>query len=337
MGSVIPLKKEVDNSYLELVNLVGNKLNDVNQQIKYKLASEINLIHKMTSYHLKSGGKKIRPLLTLSSAKLCGYENGIRDVNLAACVELIHNATLLHDDVIDNSNLRRGIKTSNTIWGNKSSILVGDYLLSRCFEMMVEDGSPEILKLLSSTSSKIAQGEISQLEYKGEIDILEETYFNIINSKTAALFAAATRVGACIANKNKKEKDALESYGRNLGLAFQIADDALDYYSTKITFGKEIGKDFYEGKVTLPIIFLCQKANTEEKIFLEKIFKKKNRSKLEFSETQKLIKKYNSIDSCFKRAEHFVNISYNALSIFNSSKEKSVLQNLTSFSLERSF
>jgi len=337
MGSVIPLKKETDNSYLELVKLVGNKLNDVNQQIKYKLASEINLIHKMTSYHLKSGGKKIRPLLTLGSAKLCGYENGIRDVNLAACVELIHNATLLHDDVIDNSNLRRGIKTSNTIWGNQSSILVGDYLLSRCFEMMVEDGSTEILKLLSSTSSKIAQGEISQLEYKGEIDILEETYFNIINSKTAALFAAATRVGACIANKNKKEKDALESYGRNLGLAFQIADDALDYYSTKTIFGKEIGKDFYEGKVTLPIIFLCQKANSDEKIFLEKIFKKKNRSKQEFSETQNLIKKYNSIDSCFKRAEHFINISYNALSIFNSSKEKSVLQNLTSFSLERSF
>jgi len=337
MGSVIPLKKEVDNTYLDLVNLVGNKLNDVNQQIKYKLASEINLIHKMTNYHLKSGGKKIRPLLTLSSAKLCGYEKGNRDVNLAACVELIHNATLLHDDVIDNSKLRRGIKTSNTIWGNQSSILVGDYLLSRCFEMMVEDGSTEILKLLSSTSSKIAQGEVLQLEYKGEIDILEETYFNIINSKTAALFAAATRVGACIANKNKKEKDALESYGRNLGLAFQIADDALDYYSTKTTFGKEIGKDFYEGKVTLPIIFLCQKCDAEEKIFLKKIFKKKNRSKLEFSETQNLIKKYNSIDSCFKRAEHFVNISYNALSIFNSSKEKSVLQNLTSFSLERSF
>ena len=337
MGSVIPLKKEVDNSYLELVNLVGNKLNEVNQQIKYKLASEINLIHKMTNYHLKSGGKKIRPLLTLCSAKLCGYEKGNRDVNLAACVELIHNATLLHDDVIDNSNLRRGIKTSNTIWGNQSSILVGDYLLSRCFEMMVEDGSLEILKLLSSTSSKIAQGEVLQLEYKGEIDILEETYLNIINSKTAALFAAATRTGACISSKNKKEKDALESYGRNLGLAFQITDDALDYYSTKTIFGKEIGKDFYEGKVTLPIIFLCQKANEEEKIFLEKVFKKKNRSKLEFSEIQNLIKKYNSIDSCFKRAEHFVNISYNALSIFNYSKEKSVLQNLTSFSLERSF
>ena len=337
MGLVIPIKKEVDNSYTELKNLVGNRLENVNQQIKYCLASEINLIHKMTNYHLKSGGKRIRPLLTLAAAKLCGYMEGNRDVNLAACIELIHNATLLHDDVIDDSELRRGIKTSNTIWGNQSSILVGDYLFSRCFEMMVTDGSSEILKLLSSTSSRIAQGEVLQLEYKGKIDILEENYFDIINSKTAALFAAATKVGAWITNRNKKEKDSLESYGRNLGLAFQIADDALDYYSTQTIFGKEIGKDFFEGKVTLPIIFLCQKANTKEKLFLEKIFKKKNRSKLEFNETQNLIKKYNSIDSCFKRAEHFVNISYNALNIFNPSKEKSILQNLTSFSLERSF
>jgi len=337
MGSVVPLKKEINNSYFELKNMLEDRLNNVNQLIKHKLASEINLIHKMIDYHIKSGGKRIRALLTLASAKLCGYKDGNRDVNLAACIELIHNATLLHDDVIDNGNLRRGIKTSNVIWGNQSSILVGDYLFSRCFEMMVEDGSQEILKLLSSTSSKIAQGEVLQLEYKGEIDILEETYFDIINSKTAALFAAATKVGACIANKNKKEKNALESYGRNLGIAFQIADDALDYYSTKTIFGKEIGKDFFEGKVTLPIIFLCQKASSNEKIFLEKIFKKKNRSKLELIETQKLIEKYNSINSCFERAEHFVNISYNALNIFNPSKEKTILQNLTSFSLERSF
>ena len=337
MGSVIPLKKEIDNAYIELKKLVKDKLDLVNQRIKYKLASEINLIHKITNYHLKSGGKRIRPLLTLGSAKLCGYEEGDRDINLAACVELIHNATLLHDDVIDNSDLRRGIKTSNVIWGNQSSILVGDYLLSRCFEMMVEDGNQEVLKLLSSTSSKIAQGEVSQLEYKGEIDVLEETYFKIINSKTASLFAAATRVGACITNRNRKEKDALESYGRNLGLAFQIADDALDYYSTNKIFGKEIGKDFYEGKVTLPAILLHQKANLSERIFLEKIFKKKNRSEKEFIQMQNLIKKYDSISDCFKRAEHFVNISYNALSIFNPSKEKSILQNLTSFSLERSF
>jgi len=337
MGSVIPLKKEINNSYLELKNLVGNKLNNVNQRIKLKLASEINLIHKMTKYHLKSGGKRIRPLLTLASAKLCGYLEGNRDVNLAACVELIHSATLLHDDVIDSSNIRRGVETSNAIWGNQSSILVGDYLLSRCFEMMVEDGSLEILKLLSSTSSKIAQGEVMQLEHKGEVDILEETYFEIINRKTASLFGAATRVGACLVNKNKKEKDALESYGKNLGLAFQIADDALDYFSTQTIFGKEIGKDFYEGKTTLPIIIIFQRANNEERNFLMETFKKVKRNEDDFSETLALINKYKAIQDTFKRAEYFVNISHDALGIFDDSIDKRVLQNLTAFSLNRSF
>ena len=337
MGSVIPLKKEINNSYLGLKNLVGSKLDDVSRQIKHKLASEINLIHKMTDYHVKSGGKRIRPLLTLASAKLCGYEDGNRDINLAACIELIHNATLLHDDVIDSSDLRRGVKTANSVWGNQSSILVGDYLFSRCFEMMVEDGSQEILKLLSSTSSRIAQGEVLQLEYKGEVDLLEETYFNIINMKTAALFAAATRVGACVANKSKKEKDALESYGKNLGLAFQIADDALDYFSTKTIFGKEIGKDFYEGKTTLPLIIIFQRANSEERDFLKEIFKKKKRNEDDFSKTLALINKYKAVQASFKRAEYFVNVSHDALGIFQHSEEKKVLQNLTEFSINRSF
>ena len=337
MGIVIPLKKEINNSYLGLKNLVGSKLNAVSQQIKYKLASEINLVHEMTNYHIKSGGKRIRPLLTLASAKLCGYKNGNRDVNLAACIELIHNATLLHDDVIDNSDLRRGIKTANSVWGNQSSVLVGDYLFSRCFEMMVEDGSQEILKLLSSTSSRIAQGEVLQLEHKGDIDLLEETYFNIINMKTAALFAAATKVGACLGNKSKKEKNALESYGKNLGLAFQIADDALDYFSTKKIFGKEIGKDFYEGKTTLPLIIIFQRANNEERDFLNEIFKKKKRNEDDFSETLALINKYNAVQASFKKAEYFVNVSYNALGIFQHSEEKKVLQNLTEFSLNRTF
>ncbi len=337
MGSVIPLKKEINNSYLELKNLVGSKLENVSQLIKYKLASEINLIHKMTDYHVKSGGKRIRPLLTLASAKLCGYKDGNRDINLAACIELIHNATLLHDDVIDKSDLRRGIKTANSIWGNQSSILVGDYLFSRCFEMMVEDGSQEILKLLSSTSSRIAQGEVLQLEHKGEIDLLEETYFNIINMKTGALFAAATKVGACLGNKSKKEKDALESYGKNLGIAFQIADDALDYFSSKRIFGKEIGKDFYEGKTTLPLIIIFQKANSEERNFLKEIFKKKKRNEDDFSETLALINKYKAVQTSFERAEYFVNVSFNALGIFQHSEEKRILQNLTGFSLNRFF
>jgi len=337
MGSVIPLKKEINNSYLELKNLVGSKLEDVSQRIKHKLASEINLIHKMTNYHIKSGGKRIRPLLTLASAKLCGYNEGNRDVNLAACVELIHNATLLHDDVIDNSSLRRGVKTTNSVWGNQSSILVGDYLFSRCFEMMVENGSQEILKLLSSTSSRIAQGEVLQLEHKGEVDLLEETYFNIINMKTAALFSAATRIGACLGNKSKKEKDALESYGKNLGLAFQIADDALDYFSSKTIFGKEIGKDFYEGKTTLPLIIIFQRGNSEERNFLKEIFKKKKRNEDDFSETLVLINKYKAVQATFKRAEYFVNVSHDALGLFPYSKEKEILQNLTEFSLNRSF
>jgi len=337
MGTVIPLKKEINNSYLELKNLVGNKLDDVSQVISHKLESEIGLIQKMTSHHLNSGGKRIRPLLTLAASKLCGYKNGKRDINLSACVELIHGATLLHDDVIDSSDLRRGTKTANSIWGNQSSILVGDYLFSRCFEIMVQDGSPEILKLLSSTSSTIAQGEVLQLEHKGEIDLLEETYFKIISMKTAALFSAAARVGACITNKSEKEKDALESYGKNLGLAFQIADDALDYHSTQKIFGKEIGKDFFEGKATMPLVIIFQRANNEERNFLKEIFKKEKRNEDDFSETLALINKYKAVKESLKKAEYFVNISYGALEAFEDCKEKTILQNLTDFSLNRSF
>ena len=337
MGSVIPLKKSANSAYLDLKNLLDGKLEAVEKLINTKLNSEVDLIKKMSDYHLNSGGKRIRALLTMGSAKLGGYVNGKRDINLAACVELIHSATLLHDDVIDESEIRRGNKTANTIWGNQSSILVGDYLLSRCFEMMVEDGDLEVLKLLSSTSSKIAQGEVLQLQHKGEADLLEENYIKIINLKTAALFAAATKVGACISGQDKKKKDALGSYGKNLGLAFQIADDALDYFSKEKIFGKQIGKDFFEGKVTLPIIIVFQKSNMVERTFLTKIFKKDKREKEDFEETLKLIKKYKALETTFKRAEYFVNVSYDALGMFENSNEKNILQNLTGFSLNRSF
>ena len=266
----------------------------------------------MSGHHLKSGGKRLRALLTLGSAKLSGYNLGDRDINLASCVELIHSATLLHDDVIDESSIRRGTKTTNSIWGNQSSILVGDYLLSRCFEIMVDDGDLEILKLLSSTSAKIAQGEVLQLQHKGEADLLEDTYINIINLKTASLFSAATKTGALIAGSNDKEKKALESYGKNLGLAFQIADDALDYFGKDKFFGKEIGKDFFEGKVTLPLIIVFQKGNDEERSFLTEIIKKEKRSDDDFSETLALIYKYKAIETSMKRAEYFVNVSYDS-------------------------
>ena len=210
MGTVVPLKKSANSAYLELKNLLSSKLTKVEELILQKLKSDVFLIEKMSNHHLSSGGKRLRALLTLESARLTGYKKNSRDINLAACVELIHSATLLHDDVIDESELRRGVRTTNSIWGNQSSILVGDYLLSRCFEMMVEDGDLEILKLLSSTSAKIAQGEVLQLQHKGEADLLEETYIDIINLKTASLFAAATKTGACLSKSNDKEKRALE-------------------------------------------------------------------------------------------------------------------------------
>ena len=337
MGTVVQLKNRINNSYLELKSSVEDKLILVDEKIKSKLLSKVNLVDEMTKYHLRTGGKRLRALLTLGSSKLCGYSKGSRDVNLAACVELIHAATLMHDDVIDNGEVRRGKKTLNNIWGNKSAILVGDYLLSRCFEMMVEDGSLEILKLLSTTSAEISQGEVLQLQYQGEVDMLEETYFKIITAKTASLFAAATKVGSILSNRENKVKDALEFYGKNIGLTFQIADDTLDYNSELKFFGKEIGNDFYEGKVTLPIILLYQKLGANEKEELKEFFKKKQRSVEEFNKVLLMIKKYNIIFECYKKAEHFINLASNSLSIFDESKEKEILQGLTSFSLERTF
>ena len=337
MGTVVQLKNQINNSYFQLKESVDEKLVLVEEKIKSKLTSDVELVRKMTNYHILTGGKRLRALLTLGSAKLCGYSKGGRDINLAACVELIHSATLMHDDVIDNGYLRRGKKTLNSIWGNQSSILIGDYLLSRCFEMMVEDGNLEILKLLSSTSATIAQGEILQLQHEGEVDMLEETYLKIISFKTAALFASATKAGAVLSNAENRKKDALNFYGKNIGLTFQIADDTLDYNSELKLFGKKVGKDFFEGKITLPVILLFQKINTIEKQKIDTFFKQDVRSNSDFSYTLNLIQKYNIINECYKKADHFINLASNSLSIFKESEEKKILENLTSFSLERNF
>jgi octaprenyl-diphosphate synthase len=337
MGTVVQLKNQINNSYFQLKESVDEKLVLVEEKIKSKLISDVELVQKMTDYHILTGGKRLRALLTLGSAKLCSYTKGGRDINLAACVELIHSATLMHDDVIDTGDLRRGKKTLNSIWGNQSSILIGDYLLSRCFEMMVEDGNLEILKLLSSTSAIIAQGEVLQLQHKSEVDMLEETYLKIISSKTAALFASATKAGAILSNAESRKKDALSFYGKNIGLTFQIADDTLDYNSELKFFGKKVGKDFFEGKITLPIILLFKKLNTIEKQKIKTFFKQNIRSTSDLSYTLNLIKKYNIINECYKKADHFINLASNSLSIFEESKEKTILENLTSFSLERNF
>ena len=337
MGTVVQLKNQIDNSYFQLKNLVENRLISVEEKIKSKLISNVDLVQKMTDFHVNTGGKRLRALLTLGSAKMCGYSKGTRDINLAACVELIHAATLMHDDVIDNGTVRRGKKTLNKIWGNHSSVLIGDYLLSRCFEMMVDDGNLEVLKLLSSTSSKIAQGEVLQLQHNKEVDMLEETYLKIISAKTAELFAAATKVGAILSEVKTKEKEALEFYGRNLGLTFQIADDTLDYNSDLKLFGKKIGQDFYEGKITLPIILLLQKTENNEKEKIKNIFLKDERDENELNYIMSLIKKYDVINSCYQKAQHYIDIASNSLSIFKDCEEKKILKNLTSFSLARNF
>ncbi len=337
MGSVVKLRNQINNSYFQLKDSVEDKLMLTEEKIKTKLISDVELVQKMTDYHMKTGGKRLRALLTLGTAKLCGYTKGSRDVNLAACVELIHSATLMHDDVIDEGVVRRGKETLNRVWNNHSSVLVGDYLLSRCFEMMVEDGNIEVLKLLSSTSSKIAQGEVLQLQHKGEVDMLEETYLKIISAKTAELFAAATKVGAILSNSNKKEKDALEFYGRNLGLTFQIADDTLDYNAELKLFGKKIGQDFFEGKITLPIILLYQKLEIEEKNNLINIFSKDTRDKDDLDKTIASINKHKIINECYQKAQHYINLASNSLSVFENTKEKEILKNLTTFSLSRSF
>ena len=337
MGTVIQLKTKINNSYLDLKNSFDDKLILIDERIKEKLSSKVNLVDEMTKYHLKTGGKRLRALLTLAAAKLCGYSKGGRDINLSACVELIHAATLMHDDVIDNGEIRRGKKTINNIWGNQSSILVGDYLLSRCFEMMVEDGDLEVLKLLSSTSAEISQGDVLQLQHNKEVDMLEETYLKIISWKTASLFSAATKTGAILSKTENKIQEALHSYGKNLGLTFQIADDTLDYNSELKFFGKEIGNDFYEGKITLPIIILFQKIKDEEKDYIKKIFNKQIRTLNDLNTVLELMKKYKVIKDCYNKAEYFINIASNSLNIFEKSKEKEMLKNLTYFSLERTF
>jgi octaprenyl-diphosphate synthase len=333
-NNIVQLEKfQKKTPYDSLKEIFNNDLDKVEDFTKLKLSSAVNLIDQMASYQLNSGGKRLRSILTLASSKITEYR-GEHNIHLAACVELIHSATLLHDDVIDNSTVRRGKKTSNVIWGNQPSILVGDYFLSRCFEIMVDVGSLEILKLLSNVSAEIAQGEVLQLQHKNEVDMTEQVYLNIVTQKTASLFGAAMKVGGCLANKSENEKKALQSYGVNLGIVFQISDDILDYNSTK-AFGKNIGNDFYEGKITLPIIILFQKSNNIEREQIKKYFAQKIRIEKELNQILLLIKKYDVITICKKRAEYFSNVSSDSLNIFKDSDIRKNLQELSFYLINR--
>src|SRR5215475_15958143 len=254
-----------------LSRLLGGDLAHVNRLIVDRMQSPVVLIPQLAGHIVASGGKRLRPMLTLGCARLCGY-SGRRHVALAAAVEFIHTATLLHDDVVDASDLRRGRDTANALWGNKPAILVGDFLFSRSFELMVEDGSLRILEILSRASSVIAEGEVLQLMTQNDLRTTEAAYLDVIQAKTAELFAAASRIGAVLAQRPFREEEALDRYGRNLGIAFQLVDDMLDFSARQSELGKSIGDDFRDGKVTLPILIAFARGSEEERTFWRRTF-----------------------------------------------------------------
>lgn len=319
-----------------LRTLVAAEMQAVDALILSQLEqSNAPLIPVLSQHILKAGGKRLRPILTLLSSKLCGYLGGGRDVCMAACVEFIHTATLLHDDVVDESALRRGEPTANAVWSNSASVLVGDFLLAKAFQMMVRDGSLEALKLLSDTSATLSEGEVLQLTSARNLETNRDIYNKIIYAKTASLFATAAEIGAVMAG-NAAQREALRAYGTALGLAFQIVDDALDYSASSAQLGKKTGDDFREGKITLPIIIAYENGSAEEKEFwkhaLEDAAHADNTS---LAKALTLIAKYDAIVASIEEAEKQANIAIHSLGVFPDSAFKTALIALANFTVER--
>jgi octaprenyl-diphosphate synthase len=293
-----------------LSTLLKPEINEVNNIIMEKMQSDVSLIPAIGSHIINSGGKRIRPLLTILTAKALGYTQQ-KSILIAACIEFIHTATLLHDDVVDETKARRGIETANEIWGNKYSVLVGDYLFSKAFELMVQTDSMAILEVLSKASSTIAQGEVMQLSNTNNIDLSEQEYINIVYCKTGSLFEAATKVAAMLAAPEQSVigKDQIEkiaSYGKNLGIIFQISDDILDYFGQTEKTGKQLGTDLKEGKLTLPVILTLKLCNQQEKQEIIRIFKDLNQKDNDFELMLSYFEKYNIIKQCYAFAEPIV-------------------------------
>ena len=320
----------------ELHQFVINDLKKVDLLIKEKIENKINYIPEVASHLFKAGGKRIRPMLCLACARLCNYK-GLKHINLSACIEFIHTATLLHDDVIDESKKRRGVITANNIWGNKSSVLVGDFLLSKSFELMTEVENIEVLKVLSETSSIIIEGEISQMISNRNMSTTEDEYLNIIKSKTSNLFATAAKINSYLTKSKVEYKNALDSFGMNLGTAFQIIDDLLDYKAVEKDMGKMVGDDFKEGKITLPVILALRRSNQIESNFWKKTIQSGEINPGDFQKACSILKKREVFDDIYIRAKHYGAIAKDALGIFDNSKEKKFLINIVDFVINRSF
>ncbi|KQN35571.1 farnesyltranstransferase [Sphingomonas sp. Leaf407] len=330
------LDKRTDPSLDPMMALVADDMNRVNAVILDRMQSKIPLIPELAGHLIAGGGKRMRPMLTLACARLIGY-GGTRHHLLAAAVEFIHTATLLHDDVVDGSDLRRGKRTANIIWGNPASVLVGDYLFSKSFELMVEAESLKALRILSGASAIIAEGEVNQLTAIRRIDTPEDRYLDIIGAKTAALFSAACRIAAIVADRSEADEAALDVYGRNLGIAFQLVDDAIDYVSDADTMGKDAGDDFREGKMTLPVILAYARGNEEARGFWRDAISGKRASDTDFAHAITLVQASRAVDDTLARARHYGQRAIDSLGRFPNGPAKDAMVEAVEFAIRRAY
>jgi octaprenyl-diphosphate synthase len=308
----------------------------VNQLIIDHMQSEVPLIPQLAGHLIAAGGKRLRPLLTLASARLCNYR-GDNHIGLAAAVEFIHTATLLHDDVVDESDLRRGRDTANAVWGNQASVLVGDFLFSRAFRLMVQSDSMRVLDILANASAVIAEGEVAQLTTANDTETDEDGYLNVIRAKTAALFAAACRIGAVISERPESEETALDQYGFNLGIAFQLVDDYLDYGLPDIQLGKAVGDDFREGKITLPVILSFRRGNMDQKSFWRRTLENLDQHEGDLDHARRLLVDHDALSDTQVRARGYAETARAALDIFPQGPHRTALEEVVDFCVERSY
>jgi len=335
-ATVLPLSTQRAPSLDPLMALVAGDMNGVNAVILERMQSKVALIPELAGHLIAGGGKRMRPMLTLACASLLGYP-GTRHHKLAAAVEFIHTATLLHDDVVDGSGMRRGKRTANLIWGNPASVLVGDFLFSRAFELMVEDGSLRVLRILSHASAVIAEGEVDQLTAQRRIETDEDHYLEIISAKTAALFAAACRLSPVIAEASEEAELALECYGRNLGIAFQLSDDVIDYASDTATMGKGVGDDFRDGKMTLPVILGYARGDDEDRAFWRAAIGGERVSDGDLAHATLLLRDSGALDDTIERARQYARRAIDALAMFPASKAKAALAEAAEFAVARAY
>ena len=335
-ATVIPFAPAREPSLEPLMALVGAGMNHVNAVILDRMQSRIPLIPALAGHLIAGGGKRLRPMLTLASGALLDYP-GTRHHKLAATVEFIHTATLLHDDVVDGSALRRGKAAANIVFGNPATVLVGDFLFSRAFELMVEDGSLKVLRILSNASAVIAEGEVDQLTAQRQIETGEERYLDIIGAKTAALFAAACRIAAVVAERDEATERALDDYGRNLGIAFQLVDDAIDYDSDADTMGKGRGDDFREGKMTLPVILAHARGDDAERAFWRDAIAGHRTADADLAHAIALIRRHDAVAATRERARHFAARAIDAISGFRDGAARSAMIEAAEFAVARRY